>query len=104
MNKLLLTTAAALVLGTGAALAQTTPDFATTDGDRSGEVSFGELNVQYPQVTEAEFNTADIDKSGGLNEEEFLKLVNPGTGSLTSETPSDGDSQDEAQPNPPPAQ
>ncbi|AKR57522.1 hypothetical protein GCM10011321_35960 [Youhaiella tibetensis] len=102
MNKIMLTTAAALVLSAGAALAQTTPDFATTDGDKSGEVSWEELHVQYPQVTEEEFKNADADNSGGLNEEEFVKVATPGTGSLTSDTPKDGESQNEA--TTPPAQ
>ncbi|MGB3028248.1 hypothetical protein [Paradevosia shaoguanensis] len=102
MKKLLLMTAAAITLSAGGALAQNTPDFATTDGDKSGEATLSELILRYPDVSEAQFNTADADKSGGLNEKEFLMVVTPNTEGVNEHDSSDN--KDAATPTPPPAQ
>jgi hypothetical protein len=79
----------------GAVLAQTTPtpDFATVDADKSGEVSFAELQLVLPNVQEEAFKTADADQSGGLNETEYATIAGGGAGgSLTQSAPSDKDS------------
>ena len=102
MKKLLLMTAAAITLSVGGALAQNTPDFATTDGDKSGEVTFSELILQYPDVSQEQFDTADADKSGGLNEKEFLMVVTPNTESVNEND--DNQNKDDAAPATPPAQ
>jgi hypothetical protein len=70
-------------------MAQTTPtpDFATVDSDKSGEVSFGELEIVMPKLTKAAFDAADADKSGGLSATEFATVSDGGTGSLTEMTP-----------------
>jgi hypothetical protein len=78
----------------GAVLAQTTPtpDFATVDADKSGEVSFAELQLVLPNVQEEAFKTADADQSGGLSETEYATIAGSGGGTLTQSAPSDKDS------------
>jgi len=68
MKKLTLSLAA-LGLMTGAALAQQTT-FADVDADANGELSFEEITVAWPQLTQDEFTAADTDGSGGLSAEE----------------------------------
>jgi hypothetical protein len=80
MNKLLIIIAAAgLTLSTGA-FAQdnsTTANpttFAAADADSSGGVSFEEAQAVWPDVTQDQFNTADANTDGSLDEAEFGAL------------------------------
>ncbi|WP_052732122.1 hypothetical protein [Devosia geojensis] len=68
MKKLVLSLAAVGLL-TGAAFAQATT-FADLDADANGELSFEEITVAWPQLTQEEFDAADTDGSGGLSAEE----------------------------------
>lgn len=72
-----------------AVLAQQTPTpaFTTVNSDKSGEVSYGELQIVLPNVSQDQFNSADADKSGGLSETEFATITAAGTGSLTTNPP-----------------
>jgi hypothetical protein len=65
---------AVLGLSATAAFAQTPTSFADVDTDTNGELSFVELQVAWPDLTQAEFDTADIDKSGGLSTDELNSL------------------------------
>ena len=73
MHKIALSLAA-LGLATTAAFAQTPTTFADVDADASGELSFVELKVVWADLSEAEFGTADVDGSGGLNVTELNSL------------------------------
>jgi Ca2+-binding EF-hand superfamily protein len=66
--------------------AAASPDFATTDSDKSGEISYAELVTVYPKVTEDQFKQADGDNSGGLSATEFGTITSA-MGSLTTDTP-----------------
>ncbi|MDB5560592.1 MAG: hypothetical protein JWN11_10 [Hyphomicrobiales bacterium] len=66
--------------------AATSPNFATTDSDKSGEVSYAEMVTAYPKITEDQFKQADGDNSGGLNEKEFM-IIAAATDSLSKDTP-----------------
>jgi len=70
MKKILVSTVA-LMFGTGLALAQEAPAFADVDTDGNGTISFTELLVAFPDVTEDQFATLDADGSGELDETEF---------------------------------
>jgi hypothetical protein len=64
-----------IVLGlSSAAFAQTPTTFADVDGDTSGELSFAELQVVWPDLSQAEFEAADADTSAGLNVSELNSL------------------------------
>lgn len=67
---------AVLGLSTGltatAALAQTS--FADVDTDTNGELSYAELQVAWPNLTQEEFSTADADMSTGLSTTELATL------------------------------
>jgi hypothetical protein len=108
MKKLLI--AASLVaagLAYGPAHAQTPLDFAQVDADHSGSVSMSELKTADPQITEAQFKTADANGDGSLDQQEFATLspsasnspVAPGTGATA--TGSSG-SQQQGTPSPAP--
>lgn len=56
------------------ALAQTPLTFADVDADANGELSFLELQVVWPDLTQEEFDAADLDQSGGLNVDELNGL------------------------------
>ena len=73
MHKIALTLAA-FGLATTAAFAQTPTTFADVDTDASGELSFAELQVVWPDLTQAEFDTADADGSVGLGVDELNSL------------------------------
>jgi hypothetical protein len=75
---------AALGLSTVAVLAQTPTSFADVDTDANGELSFAELQVVWPDLTEAEFAGADADGSGGLGVDE-LNTLQPSTLPATPE-------------------
>lgn len=73
MNKMLMTTTAALFL-TAPAFAQDI-DFATIDADASGGASYEEVIVVTPDLTEDAFTAADTDQDGALSEEEYAAMV-----------------------------
>ena len=51
---------------------------ATMDADGDGEVSFDEMLVVYPELTEEVFGVLDVDASGGISEEEMTAAVESG--------------------------
>lgn len=65
MRKLALSLAV-IAATAGAAHAQTPTTFADVDTDANGELSFAELKIVWPDLTQEEFDGADQDKSGGL--------------------------------------
>ena len=65
MRKLALSLAV-VVATAGAAYAQSPTNFADVDTDANGELSFAELQIVWPDLTQEEFDGADADKSGGL--------------------------------------
>ena len=73
MHKIALSLAV-LGLTVSTAFAQTPTTFADVDADASGELSLVELQVVWPDLTEAEFTGADVDASGGLSAEEVNSL------------------------------
>lgn len=74
MKKLALT-AAALAASATFAFAQTAPDFATVDADKSGTVSLEEAKAAIATLTDEAYKAADADSSGDLNADEFAKLA-----------------------------
>ena len=87
MNKIVLTLAAFGLTAT-AAFAQTPTDFASVDVDASGELSFEELLVAWPDLTQDEFTAADVDLSASLSATELsaLQPAAPNTSSVAPET------------------
>lgn len=73
MHKIALAVAA-LGLSTIAAVAQTPTSFTDVDTDANGELSFAELQVAWPDLTQGEFDGADADGSGGLTPDELNTL------------------------------
>ena len=73
MHKIALSLAV-LGLTASTAFAQTPTTFADVDAVASGELSLVELQVVWPDLTEAEFTGADVDASGGLSAEEVNSL------------------------------
>ncbi|MFC0011165.1 hypothetical protein [Devosia nitrariae] len=73
MNKLMLSLAA-LGLAAGAAYAQDQTSFASLDADANGELSFEEITVIWPQLTQEQFTAADLDVSAGLSGEEVAAV------------------------------
>ena len=73
MHKLALSLAV-LGLSATAAFAQTPTSFADVDTDANGELSFAELQVAWTDLTQAEFDAADADASGGLSADELNTL------------------------------
>jgi len=65
---------AALGLATTAALAQSPTNFVDVDTDGNGELSFAELQLVWTDLTQDEFEGADIDGSGGLTPDELAAL------------------------------
>jgi hypothetical protein len=65
---------AALGLTASAAFAQTATSFTDVDADANGELSYAELQVAWPDLTEDEFNAADVDLSTGLSATELSSL------------------------------
>ncbi len=68
----------ALTFAGSAALAQTPLTFADVDTDGNGELSYSELVLVWPDLTEEEFNAADLNMSGGLDPDE-LNALQPST-------------------------
>ena len=73
MHKIALSLAV-LGLSATAAFAQTPTSFVDVDADANGELSFVELQVAWPDLTQAEFDAADLDLSGGLSADELNSL------------------------------
>jgi len=48
--------------------------FADVDTDGNGELSYTELLVAWPDITQSEFDVADVDLSGGLSANELNSL------------------------------
>ncbi|RUT35014.1 EF-hand domain-containing protein [Arsenicitalea aurantiaca] len=72
--KKLLVTIAAIGFST-AAMAQAGTDFAAVDTDMSGDVSFEEALVAWPELTPEAFTAADLDQNGVLSPEEYATLA-----------------------------
>jgi hypothetical protein len=66
--------AATLLLAATPAFAQAPLNFADVDTDASGELSYAELQAVWPDLTEDEFNTADLDGNGSLSIDELNGL------------------------------
>jgi hypothetical protein len=70
--KTILVSVLALGLATTGVMAQgTVPDLMTADADKSGDVSFAEAQLIWPDLTADAFTTADADGSGALSQAEF---------------------------------
>jgi len=65
---------AVIGLSVTAAFAQTPTNFADVDTDGNGELSFAELQVVWTDLTQEEFDAADVDASGGLTPDELNTL------------------------------
>ncbi|WP_196258743.1 EF-hand domain-containing protein [Pelagibacterium limicola] len=75
MKKTVITLAALLGLSVAApALAQSV-DFDTIDANMDGVVSFEELQVALPAITQEDFDILDTDGDGVLSREEFAVLL-----------------------------
>jgi hypothetical protein len=73
MNKLILSLAV-LGLAAGAAYAQEQTSFDSLDADANGELSFEEITVAWPQLTQEQFTAADLDVSAGLSADEVAAV------------------------------
>ncbi|KKB08303.1 EF-hand domain-containing protein [Devosia chinhatensis] len=69
---------AALTFAASAAIAQTPLTFAEVDTDGNGELSFEELRAVWPDLTQEDFDRADVNMSGGLSPDE-LNALQPST-------------------------
>jgi hypothetical protein len=87
MHKILLGVAI-LGLSSSLALAQEF-DFSAADTDSSGELSFTEAQVAWPDVTQEAFDAADTDTSGGLSAEEVAAMVMPAGSTNETTEPTD---------------
>lgn len=87
MKKIALGLVALTFAGT-AAMAQTPLTFAEVDTDGNGELSYAELVVVWPDLTEDEFNAADLNMSGGLDPDE-LNALQPSTLPAPAPAPSE---------------
>jgi|GEM_PF-4155914 len=76
MKTLFATTAAALILSVGAAMAQTpVPGFEDVDTNANGTISWEELSAAFTgDVSEEDFAAADVDGNMELSAEEFATL------------------------------
>lgn len=79
----------ALTLATSAALAQTPITFAQIDLDGDGRISFAELQAVWPDISETEFATADVEGAGSLTPDQLNTLQQPtvGNGEALTEVP-----------------
>ena len=68
-----------------AAMAQTS--FADVDADANGELSYPELLVAWPDLTQEEFTTADADLSTGLSTTELGALQPPSNPAASAAPP-----------------
>ncbi len=53
----------------------TPPDFATADADKSGGVTFAEVQKIWPNLTLDQFSAVDANKDGTLSLDEYAVLV-----------------------------
>ena len=81
---------AILGLSASAAFAQTPTSFVDVDADANGELSFVELTVAWPDLTQSEFDVADVDLSGGLTADELNSLQPSAIPSAAPQAPTDG--------------
>lgn len=65
---------AAVGFATTATLAQSPTNFVDVDSDGNGELSFAELQQVWTDLSQAEFDGADVDASGGLSPDELDTL------------------------------
>ena len=79
-----LSVAPVAVLAQSASLPDQT--FESVDTDDNGMVSWAELSLVFTDITEEQFNTADADGDGFLNEAEFDSLTIE-TGSIAPPAP-----------------
>jgi len=84
MHKIALSLAV-IGLTTTTAFAQTPTTFAEVDTDANGELSFAELQLPWPDLSQTEFDAADADGSGGLTVEELNSLQPPAIPALPAE-------------------
>ena len=78
MNKLTIVAVAALsaaAFGITGALAQAQSGFTNVDADHDGKVTMTEAAAQYPSLTQAQFDQADTNKDGSLDEAEYGSLA-----------------------------
>jgi hypothetical protein len=68
-----------------AAMAQTS--FVDVDADANGELSYPELLVAWPDLSQEEFSTADADLSTGLSTTELAALQPPSSPAATAAPP-----------------
>lgn len=73
MHKLALGLAATAFLA-APAFAQTSLTFADVDRDGDGRLSYEELQAVWPDLTQEEFNAADLESSGSLTPEQLNTL------------------------------
>lgn len=75
MKKTVMTLAAVLGLSVAApALAQSV-DFDSLDANLDGQISFEELQVALPDITQDDFTVLDTNGDGALSREEFAVLL-----------------------------
>ncbi|GLQ54374.1 hypothetical protein GCM10010862_16330 [Devosia nitrariae] len=80
---------AAVGLAAGAVYAQEQTSFASLDTDANGELSFEEITVAWPQLTQEEFSAADLDVSGGLSGDEVATMQGAAATPAPEEAPTD---------------
>ena len=78
----------ALGFSTSLVMAQTPTTFADVDADSGGELSLGELQAAWPDLTQGEFDAADADASGELSVAE-LNALQAQTGDSTVPAPTE---------------
>ena len=83
MNKIIVSAAAAVLLlsgstavfAQGASMSSDMPmDFASLDTDANGSLSLEEAQVAWPDLTQEQFEAADMNHDGALSEEESNSL------------------------------
>lgn len=75
-SDLILAAAALAALVLAATVAQA--DMSTIDTDGDGTVSYTELLISVPDLTETQFSSLDVDQSGALDEDEYTAATGAG--------------------------
>lgn len=70
-----LVAATLIIMLAAPAFAQQPPVFKSADKDGDGVVSPAEMKAVMPKMTQAQWDEADADKSGGLNETEYAQMM-----------------------------